>query len=106
MTPATYNYPTHVRGDTIRQRTFTVSLNGSPATISSARMNIRQSNGKLVRSVSLGIASNVVTQQEITDTSDFPVGTLYHDIEITLGSGIIRTYIQGTLVILKDHTFS
>lgn len=107
MTPGIYNYPSQVRGDTIRQRTFTVSIDTIPANIVSAKMNIRDCFNVLVYNVPLVVNSNIITQPSIDGsvTKLFPLAILNYDIEITLSGGLIRTYIQGTIEILKDYSY-
>ena len=107
MTPATYTYPSQVRGDTIRSRTFTIEIDSVAADILSAEMNIRNSDDSLIKNVALTVDANIITQPELSQavTEVFPIGTLYYDIEVTLNGGLVRTYISGTIPITKDYTY-
>ena len=105
MKPATYNYEKNVRGDTIGSRTVTVVIDSNPASISSARMQIRTDSGDLIHDASVSIAANVVTINSIdgATTATFPVDNLKYDLELTLSGGIIRTYLQGDVPIIQDR---
>jgi len=107
MTPATYNFEDTVRGDTIKTRDVTILLDGSPASITTARMYIRGKNDSLVyKNDNLTVNTNVVTIPTIagSETKNFPVDTLQYDLEVTLSGGVVRTYMQGSITILKDYT--
>jgi len=107
MTPATYNYGDQVRGDTIGVRTVTIVIDSSPASLSSARMNIRRNNGALVFNVSPTVNSNVVTIPAIAaaDTAKFPVEQLKYDLEVTLSDSTVHTYMGGTINIVTDFSY-
>jgi hypothetical protein len=107
MAYQTHNFDPIFRGDTIYARTYTVTQNTLPASIESARLYFRTASKKLVFKATCVVAGNEITMNQIndTDTQEFPVGTLYYDLEITLTNGIVRTWVKGIQEILQDQSY-
>jgi len=101
----------HIKGDTMKQKTFLVSINGSPAdmTDASVRMHLRKNktapqkyefsteNGKL----ELTTGGFIMPEQIV----DIPAVTYYYDIEIIFSDGTVATYIGDTWTIIQDTTY-
>lgn len=97
------------RGDSLPSWAVVVDIDGSPAVLSSARMMIRESNSAktLVFTVTVSVVDDTATIPEIskTDTASFPVGLLKYDLEVTLSSGVVRTWIEGEIAIIQDQSY-
>lgn len=106
MRVAEYNRPGSFRGDTLLGLTISITLGGVDADISSARLQLRTSSGKLVYDWVPVVVGNLVTFDEIPPeiTKDFPVGVLEFDLKVTLSSGRVVTWLKGTQPILVDRT--
>lgn len=114
MAAATYNFPTHIKGDTFQGMQFTLSDGVSPIDITGytieCKFRLQYKNGKLAESLSTtsGItitdASNGVFQIDPL-VIDWDAGRYYYDIEFTDTGGIISTYIQGIMVVNQDVTY-
>lgn len=113
MEQAIYNFNSHVKGDTFKAITFTVTVNDDPLDLTGAsiRMQLRLSPLHPV-AYELSTAGD---QIEITDAVngkfqikkqiiDFPAAVYYYDIEITLADGDVKTYVAGKWQITQDVT--
>ena len=109
MATGTLNFSAVKRGDTIKAKsfTFTNTTSGAAINVSAALMQFRTSSGRLVHEPTLSISGNVVTMEKIaaSTTDDFPIGTLYYDLQITDTNGDTFTYIGGTLSVVTDYSY-
>lgn len=111
MTPGTYNFNTHYKGDTFGfndpvEFTLNTDLTGATVKIQFRKLN---KQGAVLKEVtnSSGItvsdaANGVFTIDEFE--VDWVAGTHYYDIEVTDSSSKVTTYIQGTIKIEQDVT--
>jgi len=113
----TYNFPDHVRGDTMEKVSFNVTVNAVALDLTSAiiKMDLRKASDREVTDGTLlknftTVASGGIT---ITDAAngefeideqvvDVIPGTHNYDIEITLSGGEVKTYISGDWTIKQD----
>lgn len=115
MTAATYNLPNHIKGDTFPGVSFTITVNGSPLDLTNAtvRLYLRNKYKILKHRFSTDVAIGGMT---ITDPTngivrldeqivDVAAGTYNYDLEITLVTGEVYTYVNGTWTILQDVTY-
>jgi hypothetical protein len=110
----TYNFPDHIKGDTMQAVNFTVTVNASPLNLTGAtiKMDLRTSNGNLRKrfssvdddGISITNAAGGVFSV-IEQIIDVPAMTYKYDIEITLADDSVRTYIAGTWTITQDQTY-
>lgn len=106
-----YNFQDRIKGDTFRGADFTINVNGTPLDLSAASiaMEFRAGNatGQVVKRLDdgSGISFGVETGTFSVDpfNIDWQAGIYHYDIEITI-SGVITTYVQGTMKILQDVT--
>ena len=113
MKQAIYNFNPHVKGDTFKAITFTVTVNDDPLDLTGAsiRMQLRLSPLHPVAYELSTAGGNI----EITDALDgkfqikkhvidFPAAVYHYDIEITLANGDVKTYVAGKWQITQDVT--
>lgn len=93
-----------VRGDTLSSRDFTILVNGSPPTISSATFGVKHGSVVIYGPVSCVVASNVVTRPAIAEsiTSDWGKQSYTWDIRCTI-DGVSRTWIKGSFAMLRSE---
>ena len=107
MTPATYNIPSHYRGDTFDAITFTLKEDGVAVDLTGAtiKMNFRRDSptGNIQQSMTIGSGLTVVNAvggvfRLDSFINDWDVGRYFYDTELTFpngGDGIVRTYFIG-----------
>ena len=115
----TYDFPDHVRGDTMEKVTFTVTVNASPLDLTSAiiKMDLRKASDREVNDGDLLKQFTTVASGGITITDavngvfevdeqvvDVIPGTHDYDIEFALSGGEVKTYISGNWTITQDVT--
>jgi hypothetical protein len=111
----TYNFPDHYRGTTFDGATFTVSVNSLPLDLTDAeiKMQLRNSEtatGAFALELSTENESISITTPEAGVFSILPkvinisATTYFYDIQITLPSGAVKTYIKGQWKILQNIT--
>lgn len=105
--PATYKRAPFVRGDTLSGWTVDVQVAGVPQLILSARLHLRAQYGRLVYDWPVTVDGSTVHMSEISPevTRSFPVETLVFDLELTLQSGRVVTWLAGEQPILADRTY-
>ena len=105
---ATYDRSALVRGDTLLPLSVTITVDEIPADIMSVRSQLRNPGGILVHTFALDLNGNTVTYQAVGPevTAHWPVLVLHYDLEVTLASGRVVTWLKGSLPIVKDRTFS
>lgn len=106
---ATYNLPTIARGDTLPSWQVAIARNALPASIASARLKIRSRTvPSFVETVACTIVNgDTVVVAEVTNdrTATWALGTHNYDLEATLSTGLVRTYLAGTITITRDDTY-
>lgn len=115
MTPDTYNFPNHRRGDTFNGYQFEINQNGDPVDLTGADIKIQFRTTPESRNVVLewstedgsitisGAESNVINMG-IKEGSEMDVapGTYKYDIHVLLSSGVTNTYVKGSMKITND----
>jgi len=117
MTPGNYPIPAIVRGDTFRARDIaTLSQDGVPLGLTSARMQVRNRNGGTVllewdtatgTAQITGAATNVVRLFEKTSAimQAIPPGEHVYDLEVVFASdGSKLTILTGKFPVSADIT--
>jgi hypothetical protein len=102
-----YSIEEHARGDTIRGFNVDVTRNGVPASVASARALLKTAKGVFTYEWPLTIVSGFQVQfPEISsgDSTLFPVGTLYGEMETVYTDGVKRTFMSIQLPIGADIT--
>lgn len=116
MTPPTYTLQPMVRGDQWRGiSSITILVNGDPpaSTLASARMHFRLSRDS--REIGLGLSSAVAGEITIVSAANWQMsvpprslnlhaGLWGWDLETTSAAGVVKTYLEGTLLIQQDIT--
>lgn len=112
MIPGTYNYGNQYRGDTLNSIQFTLTTNSLPLDLTDISIKCQfrlPFKGKTVKEISVGegiIVSN--PESGIFNIEPFIVtwdaGLYMYDIEFSYPSGVIKTYIKGTINIISDQT--
>jgi hypothetical protein len=108
----TYDFPKHIKGDTWRTTTFTVTVNDLAKDLTGATidMNVRDCNAVSWLDMTNGTgititdAANGVFQID-QQTLDIPAGLYSYDIQITDSDGVIATWIRGNITIIQDITY-
>jgi len=110
---STYNFPTHVQGDTFNGVSFTVTVNSVALDLTSAIVECEFNRvGFSRREVLTTVSSGGIT---ITDAANgifevdeqiisWPPGIYTYDCEIILSNGNVKTYFGGTWEITADIT--
>ena len=109
-----YNIRDQYKGDTFNGVQFTISNQDGAIDLTSATIRTqfrrKTETGQVVKTIteSDGItvtdAANGIIQFDAFDINW--IADIYHyDIEITFVSGVIRTYVKGTLLLIQDTTF-
>lgn len=120
MIPATFDFGTYSRGDTLAAQSFLMQLSdgATPPTLTPlditgvsitcmfkldsslpSALTLSTSNGKII------LSDPTIGQFRIlASVLDIPPGIYYHDIEFVFPSGEIRTFFRGTLIIEQDYT--
>ena len=112
----TYNIGDHKKGDTFDGVRFTLtkSSDSSPIDLTGAsiacKFRKQTKTGTVVADLSIGSGITVVDAVNgIFDIDAFDIDwsplRYYYDVEITFASGVIKTYIEGTLTVIQDVTY-
>src|ERR1700752_360837 len=101
MTPGTYNFPSHLRGDTFNGHSFEISQNGDPVDFTGAEISIQfrtTANSRRIilewstfdGSITISGAENNVIYMGVKDGDemDIPPGTYKYDMQVVLASGV------------------
>jgi hypothetical protein len=110
---STYMIPTHRKGDTFKGVIFAVLVNDVALDLTNAyiRMDMRltpkkESVKRLTSETNGGITILDDGKFQINkQIVDVPAAKYVYDIEITLASGDVDTYIAGTWTIVQDVTY-
>ena len=111
-----YNIQDHKKGDTFDGVRFTLtkSSDGSAIDITSAtiacKFRKQTKTGTALANLSIGAGITVVDATNgVFEIDAFVIdwnpSRYYYDVEITFASGVIKTYIEGTLNVIQDVTY-
>lgn len=111
----TYDFPNHIKGDTFNGLSFTVTVNTVALNLagSSIKMELKlnkRPETAVAKTFSTTDNSILITEpsngkfQIAKQVIDISANIYFYDLEITLQSGDIYTYISGKWQILQDIT--
>lgn len=116
MTPGTYDFPAHRRGDTFNGHQIEINQNGAPVDLSGAAIKI-QFRTRYAQRLALewstadssitvsGASNNVIEMSAKTgDQMNIGPGIYTYDIQVILPSGVTNTYVEGSMEIINDVT--
>jgi hypothetical protein len=106
---------THIKGDTFDEVAFSIKINNVALDLTGAtiKMQLKKSSDLTIALLSLtSVAAAGIT---ITNTTgglfkinqqiiDIEVFNYAYDIQLTLASGVVKTYVSGTFSITKEIT--
>lgn len=105
---AIYNREPIYRGDTLNSMGLTLVDKTSEEAIvpTSLCVQIRSSLGRLLANVGWHIEGDKVVIEAVPPeiTRTFPVGVHKYDVEYTLPNGVVRTYVSGSVEVLRDFS--
>lgn len=105
---AIYNRKPIYRGDTLNPMRLTLVDKDSDEAIvpTSLCVQIRSLQGKLLADVGWHVEGSKVVVEAVPPetTRTFPVGVHRYDVEYTLPNGVVRTYVSGSIEILRDSS--
>ncbi len=112
MIQGNYDFPDIVAGDTSETTEFVITVNAAPLILTGAtiKMDFRDPSGKVVKyftteNSTITIVDAINGRFRIEKyTCDIPAKTYDHDIEITLPSGVKKTYVKGQINVLDEVT--
>lgn len=94
------------QGRTTKAKTFTVTIGGSPATITKVEMALRRF-GEVVHLYSsdtddftIGSGSFVWDQHEL----NIPRGEYQYDLKVTHSGGILENFMKGVVIVSEEIT--
>ena len=111
------NLNDRIKNDTFDSVKFTIQDGNSVAidltgSAIASKFRYRCKTGAVVKTLSIGSGITLTTPlsgifhiDKFTPIT-FEVGEYYYDIEITLASGDIKTYVWGTFDVLQDVTYT
>jgi hypothetical protein len=104
---AVYDRPALVRGDTLLGWSVEITQDELPASISSARSQLRTSRDTLFFENVVTVVANIVSIEQVEPevTATWPPGVYYYDLEVTLDSGRVVTWLKGSQTVLMDRTY-
>jgi hypothetical protein len=100
-------------GDTYKGAAFEIIVNGTPLILTGAQIammvrKVRKNNPVISINLGSGITiTDAVNGKFRIDEQIFSVdrpGNYLYDIQITLASGVVKTYIKGDFIITGDIT--
>lgn len=114
MTPGTFNFPKHKRGDTFDGFAFRLTQNGgTPIDFTGATILIqfrKKPDGDIVlewktSDGSITIAGNQINMLAKTGAQmDVASGTYKYDINVLFPTNVNKTYIEGEMQIVDDYS--
>jgi hypothetical protein len=110
-----YNFQDHKKGDTFKGITFRITKNGETLDLTNAtiKMSLKKDKSSIVSVLDLStINTKIIILTPATSGAfqippqiiSVPAATYYYDIQLTLASGEVSTYIEGSWKILQDIT--
>lgn len=114
MAAGAYDFPDHIKGDTFDGVGFTITVNGVALNLTGVgiRMQLRKGEkGSVVKEFTNAVGGGITVTNALagkfeidSQIIDISAATYNHDIQFTLLSGEVRTYIAGTWTIIQDIT--
>lgn len=112
---ATYNFTDRIKGDTSKVVEFTLLKDTVPVDLTGAsiRMQLRKSktSGSIALTLHSGASGGIIITSAAAGifqidafTVEVAANTYVYDIEITLSTGEIKTWIEGEFNVLQDIT--
>lgn len=106
---------THIKGDTFDEVDFQLKINDTAVNLTGAviKMQLRKNYSDTSAALSLtSVSSAGITITNAaegrfkinTQIIDIPVFNYVYDIQITLSSGVVKTYVQGGFNITNEVT--
>lgn len=111
--PEILNFKPHKSGDTFSGRTITILIGPIPANLTGATIqcDFRQNSpeGPVALTMTNGTGITITNPtagifQFDSQIIDMPAGIYFYDIEIRFQNGTVKTYIEGTWLILPSIT--
>jgi len=114
MTPGTYKFPPHRRGDTFNGHMFEITQNDLPVDFTDAEIIIQfkstaaskpvlqwlTSDGSITVS---GAENNIINMAQKTgEQMQINRGVYKYDLQVMHANGITNTYVEGTIEIVND----
>ena len=109
----TYNFPSHIKGDTFLEQPFIYKLNGIAIDLTGGAFKMmlkrspRYSVAALTLSDGAGITiTNAASGEWKIDEQiiDIKEGTYYYDVQFTYSDGQVSTYLKGEFEVTQDIT--
>jgi hypothetical protein len=101
-----YNFDAIYRGDSLLEKTITISANNEPLIPTKVCMQLRTKDDEFLYEFETEIdeltGKVTILMVDGEDTKLWPVGTHDYDVEYTLKEGAIRTYLYGNLAVNAD----
>lgn len=114
MTPATYNFPNHTKGDTFKglsSLTITINSQAPTTTLASAKLQLRKTPlGKVFLELSSEDDTIIIEDSAAWEISipkiliDIPPYAYFYDLQTIDENGDVSTYLKGTWTIVEDIT--
>jgi len=115
-TIALYNMPDQYKNDTFNGVQFTIQNSAGDAidlTGATVATKFRKNSktGTVVKSITSGSGitvsdpSNGILSYDAF-ILDWDYGTYYYDLEVTFASGVVKTYVYGTINVIQDVTYA
>jgi len=112
---STYNFPTHIKGDTFDGATFNIKVNDVSVdltgTIITMDLRLTLDGISQKRLTSVGDADITIALPETlgqfsinNQIIDVDAGKYYYDIQILFPDSTVKTYIRGIWLITQDVT--
>jgi hypothetical protein len=110
MNPATYNFPSFKRGNSIQEidlATVIYTVDSSPVALSSGEIIVKDNNGCVFETwnaangkISItGVDENIVTKAAFSgaETSEWLIGKYTYELNVTLQTGEIWSLLVGEI---------
>lgn len=110
----TYDFK-HINGDTWDGMVVTVQSNGSPVDLTDAAIRMQVRKGRdATPIVDVQVGSGIIIDDAVNGVfrispvilSGSECGNYGYDVEITFPDGRVKTWLRGTIVLLKDYTYA
>lgn len=105
---------THIKGDTFDEVAFSIQINSVPVDLTGAviKMQLKKDNSPtaVLSLTSVGSAGITITSPTgglfkiNSQIIDIEAYNYLYDIQFTLASGVVKTYVSGNFIIQKDVT--
>ena len=114
MVPGLYNYDNQYRGDTLDSIQFTIldKVTRDPINLTGATIKCqfrKPFNGATIKEITssdgitiINASGGIFKIDEFLITWD--AGAYLYDIEVTFSTGVVKTYVKGSINIISDTT--